>query len=113
MRAHRESDQGTPPQEIRPHGPRAEDRLVTTANMERGARAGTPPALAIERERIAQELNRYTVHRLFGIGLKLQALSASGPDSAISDHLDDCVRELDLAISDLRAHIFNLGPGKV
>jgi len=86
---------------------------VTTATMERGARSGTPPALAVERERIAQELNRYTIHRLFGIGLKLQALSARGSDSGISDHLDDCVRELDLAISDLRAHIFNLGPGTV
>ena len=86
---------------------------MTTATMEKGARAGTSPALAVERERIAQELNRYTVHRLFGIGLKLQALSAGGPDTAISEHLDDCVRELDLAISDLRAHIFNLDPRKV
>jgi signal transduction histidine kinase len=82
-----------------------------TATMERSAGTGIPPALAVERERIAQELNRYTIHRLFGIGLKLQALSASGSDSAISDHLNDCVRELDLAISDLRAHIFNLGAG--
>ncbi len=86
---------------------------MTAATTETGARPGTPLALAVERERIAQELNRHTVHRLFGIGLKLQALSASRADSAISAHLDDCVRELDLAISDLRAHIFNLGPGKV
>lgn len=86
---------------------------MTTATVEMGTRAGTPLALAVERERIAQELNTHTIHRLFGIGLKLQALSASGPDSAISYHLDDCVRELDLAISDLRAHIFNLGAGKV
>jgi signal transduction histidine kinase len=86
---------------------------VMAATMERGARRGTQLALAVERERIAQELNRYTIHRLFGIGLKLQALSASGSDSAISDHLDDCVRELDVAISDLRAHVFNLGPGNV
>ncbi len=86
---------------------------MTNATMERGARSGTPLALAVERERIAQELNRYTIHRLFGIGLKLQALSASGPDSAISDHIDDCVLELDLAISDLRRLIFKLGPRNV
>jgi signal transduction histidine kinase len=86
---------------------------MTTATMERGAGVGTPLALAVERERIAGELNRYTIHRLFGIGLKLQALAAGHPDSAISGHLDDCVRELDLAISDLRAHIFNLGRGNV
>jgi len=86
---------------------------MTNATMERRARSGTPLALAVERERIAQELNRCTIHRLFGIGLKLQAISAGGADSAISDHVDDCVRELDLAISDLRALVFKLGPRNV
>jgi signal transduction histidine kinase len=86
---------------------------MLTATVAEAARAGLQPAVAVERERIAQELNRYTIHRLFGIGLKLQALSASGPDSAISDHLDGCVHELDLAISDLRGLIFKLGPQNV
>jgi signal transduction histidine kinase len=86
---------------------------MLTATVAEGARTGPPPAVAVERERIARELNRYTIHRLFGIGLKLQALSASDPDSGISDHIDDCVHELDLAISDLRGLIFKLGPRNV
>jgi signal transduction histidine kinase len=86
---------------------------MLTVTVAEGARTGPPLAVAVERERIAQELNRYTIHRLFGIGLKLQALAASGPDSAISDHIDDCVHELDLAISELRGLIFKLGPRNV
>jgi signal transduction histidine kinase len=86
---------------------------MLTATVAEGARTGPPPAVAVERERIAQELNRYAIHRLFGIGLKLQALSTSGSDSAISEHIDDCVHELDLAISDLRGLIFKSGPRDV
>jgi signal transduction histidine kinase len=66
------------------------------------------PALMAERERIAQELHKFTVHRLFGIGLKLQALSSRDGDPVTSRHLDECVQELDLAISDLRGLVFNL-----
>lgn len=66
------------------------------------------PALMAERERIARELHKFTVHRLFGIGLKLQALSSTDGDPAVSGHLDECVHELDLAISDLRGLVFNL-----
>jgi signal transduction histidine kinase len=76
--------------------------------VERKSRVEGPAPLSTERDRIAQELNRYIVHRLFGIGLKLQALSIRGLDSAISGHLDECVHELDLAIADLRARIFNV-----
>jgi signal transduction histidine kinase len=66
------------------------------------------PVLMAERERIARELNKFTVHRLFGIGLKLQALSSWDGDPAVSGHLDECVHELDLAILDLRGLVFNL-----
>ena len=66
------------------------------------------PALIAERERIARELHKFTVHRLFGIGLKLQALSSRDGDPVASRHLDECVQELDLAISDLRGLVFNL-----
>jgi signal transduction histidine kinase len=64
--------------------------------------------LMAERERIARELNKFTVHRLFGIGLKLQALSSRDGDPAVCGHLDECVHELDLAILDLRGLVFNL-----
>jgi signal transduction histidine kinase len=90
-----------------------EDRLMLTAAVVQGARFGPPLAVTAERERIARELNRYAIHGLFGIGLKLQAIAASGSDSAISDRIDDCVNELDLAITDLRALIFKLEPGNV
>jgi signal transduction histidine kinase len=66
------------------------------------------PALIAERERIARELHKFTVHRLFGIGLKLQALSSRDGDPSVSGHLDECVQELDQAISDLRGLVFNL-----
>ena len=88
-------------------------RLTAAAAVVHGARFGPPLAVAAERERIARELNRYVIHRLFGIGLKLQALAASGSNPAMSEHIDDCVNELDLAISDLRALIFKLEPGNV
>jgi signal transduction histidine kinase len=68
----------------------------------------TQPALVAERERIARELHKFTVHRLFGIGLKLQALSSRDGDPAVSVHLDECIQELDLAISHLRGLVFNL-----
>ena len=77
------------------------------------ARARLPLAVAVERERIAQDLNRYTIHRLFGIGLKLQAIATTGRDPATSEQIEDCVHELDLAISDLRGLIFSLGPRDV
>jgi signal transduction histidine kinase len=66
------------------------------------------PVLIAERERIARELNKFTVHRLFGIGLKLQAASSRDGDPALTWRLHDCVHELDLAISDLRRLVFNL-----
>lgn len=86
---------------------------MVTAFAAASARAGLPLAVAVERERIARDLNRYTIHRLFGIGLKLQALAAGSPGPATSEQIEDCVRELDLAISDLRGLIFSLGPRDV
>jgi len=64
--------------------------------------------LVAERERIARELHEFTVCRLFGIGLTLQALSLRSGDPAVSVHLNECVQELDLAISELRGLVFKL-----
>ncbi|HLJ21141.1 MAG TPA: histidine kinase dimerization/phosphoacceptor domain-containing protein [Stellaceae bacterium] len=82
--------------------------MVMAALAER-PQVGLSPAVAVERERIARDLNRYVIHRLFGIGLKLQALAVSKPEPAISGPMDECVRELDLAISDLRELVFRPG----
>src|SRR5579872_5071655 len=73
----------------------------------REARAMTPQPLIAERDRIAHALQRVTIHRLFGIGLRLQALSLRSADSSVSEHLDECVRELDLAIADVRGVVFD------
>jgi len=86
---------------------------MLTATAVVGARLGPQAAVAVERERIARELNRSTIHRLFGIGLKLQALAAHSSDCGISEPIDDCVHELDLAIWELRALIFKLDDGNV
>lgn len=68
------------------------------------ARAGErPPMVAVDRQRL--ELERRTIHRMFGVGLKLQAVSTGCSDPAVSSRLDACIRELDLAIYDLRALI--------
>ena len=89
---------------------RSKDRLMLTATKVEGDRSRPPLAVAVERERIALELSRVTIHRLFGIGLKLQALALSRSDSAISDDLGDCVHELDGAITDIRGFIFKMSP---
>ena len=82
---------------------------MTQMSMEGPTSFETPSVLAAERQRIAQELQGHTIHRLFAIGLELQALSSNREDVAVSDRLDGCVHELDVAISDLRGLIFNLG----
>lgn len=76
-------------------------------------RGTAQPALVTERERIARELHKFTVYRLFGIGLTLQALSLKGGDPAVSVHLNECVQKLDLAISELRGLVFNLDASHV
>jgi signal transduction histidine kinase len=86
---------------------------MTQMSIERPTGPATPLVLAAERQRIAQELQGHTIHRLFAIGLKLQALSSGREDAAISERLDSCVSELDVAISDLRAVVFNLGSRNV
>ena len=60
------------------------------------------------KESPSQELHDTLLQGFTGIGLKLQALSLGGRDSAVSARLDECVQELDLAIAELRARIFNL-----
>lgn len=63
--------------------------------------------LAAERDRIARGLGLTTVHRLFGIGLRLQAVSLRQQDSTLSAELDRCMRELDHVIDDLRNLVFD------
>jgi len=86
---------------------------MTQMSLDRPTRLEVVPLLAAERRRIAEELQGRTIRRLFAIGLKLQAVSSDREDAEISNRVDACVSELDVAISDLRALIFNLGPRNV
>jgi signal transduction histidine kinase len=90
-------------------GPEVELEPMTQMTLERPARLEAVPLLAAERQRIAEELQGRTIHRLFAIGLKLQAMSSDREDAEISNRVDACVNELDVTITDLRALIFNLG----
>jgi signal transduction histidine kinase len=61
-----------------------------------------------ERERIAQDLLGGTVHRLFGIGIELQAIATSTADERASERLQGSVGQLDQAITDLRSYVLGL-----
>jgi signal transduction histidine kinase len=63
--------------------------------------------VATDRERIARDLHDLVIQRIFATGLQLQALR-QGSEPRLGDHLADAVRELDLAMSDLRATVFEL-----
>ena len=66
--------------------------------------------LIAERERIARGIGVSTVHRLFGIGLRLQAMSLRHREGAIAADLERCLGELDETIVALRAAVFDLEP---
>lgn len=64
-----------------------------------------------ERERIAQALLGGPVHRLFGIGIELQAIASITSDANASQRLQGSVGALDQAITDLRRYVLGL-PGE-
>lgn len=82
---------------------------MSLAGVARDLGSERPPMLITGRRRIASELQIETIHRLFGVGLKLQALSTGSSDPVVSSRLDACVHELDVAISDFRALIVSMG----
>ena len=61
-----------------------------------------------ERERIAHDLLAGTVHRLFGLGIELQAIASATSDPSASERLQGSVGELDQAITDLRTYVLGL-----
>lgn len=65
-------------------------------------------ALVAERDRIASGVGLNTVHALFGIGLRLQAISLRQEDLRLARDLDRCTGDLDVVIDELRALVFNL-----
>lgn len=82
---------------------------MNLAGLAHDLRSERAPMPVAGRRRMASELQIATVHRLFGVGLQLQALSTGSSDPVVSSRLDACVHELDLAISDFRALIVSMG----
>ena len=76
------------------------DRIHLTAERQR-------LLLATDRERIARDLHDLVIQRIFATGLTLQALR-HGLDPARNERLGDAVHDLDVAMNDLRATIFEL-----
>ncbi len=84
------------------------DSRSIVASPRRSEGSGQGPVA--EPQPTVPEVGLSAVHRLFGVGLALQALSLRQEDRYVSDHLDRCVRELDLAIADVRALVFEVEP---
>jgi len=87
-------------------------RLLGFANVLRGVSgrpsAGDRLAVLAERERIAAELYGRTVHTFFAIGLQLNGVANRIDDPEIGRLLDECTRQLDDGISELRRLAFDL-----
>ncbi|WP_183098687.1 GAF domain-containing sensor histidine kinase [Nocardioides pelophilus] len=67
--------------------------------------------LAKDRDRIARDLHDLVIQRLFATGMQLQGARNLGSPAAVSARIDEAVAELDVAIGDLRATIYELGRG--
>ncbi|WP_406277712.1 ATP-binding protein [Nocardia sp. NBC_00881] len=66
--------------------------------------------IAGERERIAIELHRTVIHRLFSISLQLSGIRSLARRPAVIHRLDDAVTELDTVINQIRYTINELDP---
>ncbi|MGO4613863.1 ATP-binding protein [Nocardia sp. 2YAB30] len=66
--------------------------------------------IAGERERIAIELHRTVIHRLFSVSLQLSGIRSLARRPAITHRLDDAVAELDTVINQIRYTINELDP---
>ena len=66
--------------------------------------------LAKDRDRIARDLHDLVIQRLFATGMQLQGARSLDIDE-LRARVDGAVGELDLAIKELRAAIFELGTG--
>ena len=65
-------------------------------------------ALLAERERIAAELHERTIKTFFGISLRLNGIANRINDPEIGHLLEECTRQLDDGIGELRRLAFDL-----
>ncbi|MBO0706256.1 MAG: PAS domain S-box protein [Candidatus Dormibacteraeota bacterium] len=61
-----------------------------------------------ERERIARDLQVGVNKMLFDIGLRLQAIASTSTEGEVVRELENCIEELDRAITALRRYVFGL-----
>lgn len=93
---------GSPEGESRPAAAGFEQRGKPTRSR------STEGVRIAERERIAQALLGGPVHRLFGIGIELQAIASATSDPNACERLQGSVGALDQAIADLRRYVVGL-----
>lgn len=65
-------------------------------------------ALLQDRDRIARDMHDLVIQRLFATGLSLQAASRLATHPTVRSRIDEAVEDLDRAIKDIRAAIFEL-----
>jgi PAS domain S-box-containing protein len=80
------------------------ERLEAEAELERNREE---LVLAEDRARIARDLHDTVIQRLFGAGLRLQAITAIA-DDRVRDRLEETIDDLDETIRELRSTIFSL-----
>ena len=64
--------------------------------------------VCLDHERIALGLNDDVISRIFGVGLALESLRSFSKDPRHTERIDRAVDELDHAVNDLRAIVFDL-----
>ncbi len=68
--------------------------------------------VAKDRDRIARDLHDLVIQRLFATGMQLQGARGLDPEE-LRGRVDGAITDLDIAIKELRAAIFELGAGPV
>ncbi|WP_183093930.1 GAF domain-containing sensor histidine kinase [Nocardioides stalactiti] len=88
------------------------DHVGLTLDRAQALRERHELLLAKDRDRIARDLHDLVIQRLFATGMQLQGARNLGSSDAVRSRLDEAVANLDIAIGDLRATIFELGRGQ-
>ena len=90
----------------------AADVLSVLLRAALGRRDAQRLAVLAERERIAGELHRLVLQRLFTIGVRLQELRQHPPGPEQDERLQRAVAEVDASLRDVRSAVFGLpAPG--
>ena len=86
------------------------DQLGLILDRDQALRDRAQLLVAKDRDRIARDLHDLVIQRLFATGMQLQGARGLSP-AELRNRVDGAVSELDIAIKELRAAIFELGTG--